>query len=288
MTGTYDEYLARGMQAGLRYRLAPPRHIPQGLMGEQLGNRPGSSLEFMDHRDYLPGDDLRRIDWSAYARSDKLTVRLYREEINPHLDIILDGSMSMALSGTEKPGSSVAIAAMMAQAAANAGFSYKLWLASDYCIDLPGGSGLPTHWQGIQFNYRGSPVDSLSHPTGRMRSRAMRLLISDLLWAGDPMQPMLQLSRDASSVFVIQVLATVDIEPPGPGNLRLLDSETGQLLEVYIDTAARQQYLDRLARHQQLWQQACQHCGAAMTVVTAESYLQTFELKDFIVNGIIQ
>ncbi|MCP4711656.1 MAG: DUF58 domain-containing protein, partial [Planctomycetes bacterium] len=54
-----------GQQAGARYSLVTPRNIPEGLTGAKMGNRPGSSLEFMDHREYQPGDDLRRIDWSA-------------------------------------------------------------------------------------------------------------------------------------------------------------------------------------------------------------------------------
>ena len=50
------------------------------------------------------GDDLRRLDWAAYARSDKMIVKLYRQEVCPHLDIVLDGSCSMAVAGSEKCG----------------------------------------------------------------------------------------------------------------------------------------------------------------------------------------
>ncbi len=75
------QYLITGEQVGARYSLAAPRNAPSGAAGAQLGRSIGSSLEFMDHREYQPGDDLRRIDWSAYARSDNLTVRLYREEV---------------------------------------------------------------------------------------------------------------------------------------------------------------------------------------------------------------
>ena len=102
MTPDFTPSLLHGRQAGLRYALSLPRIAPTGLTGAQLGHRPGSSLEFMDHRDYQPGDDLRRIDWSAYARTDRLTVKLYREEVSPHLDIMLDGSRSMNLESTAK------------------------------------------------------------------------------------------------------------------------------------------------------------------------------------------
>ena len=93
MNETYRQYLIDGERAGARYALTAPRNVPFGIAGSQMGKRPGSSLEFIDHREYQPGDDLRRIDWSGFARSDKLTVKLYRDEVSPHLDIVIDGLM---------------------------------------------------------------------------------------------------------------------------------------------------------------------------------------------------
>lgn len=121
--------IEQGQRAGMRYRLEPPRLAPQGASGARLGHRPGSSLEFMDHRDYQPGDDIRRIDWAGYARSDRLVVRLYREEVSPHMDLLVDGSRSMNLSGTAKARAAVGLAAAMATAAANHNFTHALWWA---------------------------------------------------------------------------------------------------------------------------------------------------------------
>src|SRR5690349_12574511 len=96
------EYLNEGERAGQRYVLGLPRQTPRGTTGVALAQRAGSSLEFKDHRDYQAGDDLRHIDWNAFARSDQLSVKLFREEISPHVDVVLDGSRSMALEGTAK------------------------------------------------------------------------------------------------------------------------------------------------------------------------------------------
>ena len=63
-------YLSEGEMAALRYALGVPRQAPVNQTGSTLGARAGSSLEFKDHRAYEPGDDLRHIDWSAYARTD--------------------------------------------------------------------------------------------------------------------------------------------------------------------------------------------------------------------------
>src|SRR5262249_19380726 len=116
MNAALREFLSKGEQAAFRYALGIPRNAPVGMVGSTLGQRSGSSLEFKDHRGYEPGDDLRHIDWNAYARSDQLTVKLFREEVTPHLDIVVDGSRSMALEGTPKAGACVALAAFFATA----------------------------------------------------------------------------------------------------------------------------------------------------------------------------
>ena len=69
-----------------------------GRDGDQLGRGTGASLEFQDRRSYVAGDDLRHLDWRAYARTDQLMLRLYREEILPHVEIVVDASRSMATS----------------------------------------------------------------------------------------------------------------------------------------------------------------------------------------------
>ena len=81
-----------------------PRQRRSGLLGGTLSQRAGSSLEFRDHRAYEPGDDLRHIDWNAYARTDQLTIKLFREEVTPHLDVVIDTSRSMDLEGTRRAG----------------------------------------------------------------------------------------------------------------------------------------------------------------------------------------
>src|SRR4249920_2201138 len=80
------------------FRLAMPRTPIGGRLGERLGAGTGSSLEFQDYRQYAAGDDLRHVDWAAYARSEVLTVRLYREEVAPRLDLVLDVSRSMVVT----------------------------------------------------------------------------------------------------------------------------------------------------------------------------------------------
>src|SRR3954452_9655028 len=127
MNAALRNYAIKGEKAALRYSLGVPRHAPVGLVGGTLSQRSGSSLEFKDHRAYEPGDDLRHIDWSAYARTDQLRTKLFREEVTPHLDIVVDTSRSMNLEDTQRGATAVALAAFFACAGSLSGYSHSPW-----------------------------------------------------------------------------------------------------------------------------------------------------------------
>jgi uncharacterized protein (DUF58 family) len=280
--------LIAGQQAGAGYHLTPPRRAATGVVGLQVGNRPGSSLDFLDHREYQPGDDLRRIDWSAYARTDKLIVKLHREEVSPHLDVLLDTSRSMALADSVKPQAAVALAAMLCTAAGNGGCSHAVHLAGAGCTRLEGSSDLPSTWTLPAFDHDGPLDESILRMPPRWRSRAMRVLISDLLWMGDPSAALASIAGDAVTTVVVQVLARADVDPPQRGNVRLVDSETGELRELFIDAAAQRRYRDALARHEDAWRRACRQYGAVMVSVVAEPMLESWDLSDFVAADVLR
>src|SRR5262249_19077659 len=128
MNASLRNYVGKGEKAALRYALGVPRQAPVGLVGGTLSQRSGPSLGFRDHRAYEPGDDLRHIDWSAYARTDQLTIKLFREEVSPILDVVIDTSKSMDLEGSEKGGATAALAAFFVTAAARSGYTHTTWL----------------------------------------------------------------------------------------------------------------------------------------------------------------
>jgi hypothetical protein len=288
------DYLSEGERAGQRYALSLPRQTPRGAAGLALGQRAGSSLEFKDYRDYQLGDDLRHIDWNAFARTDQLSVKLYREEITPHLDLVLDVSRSMALEGTAKERATVALAACLATAAANAGFSHAVWLMSDDVRPLPNGHALPSLWGDFELSHRGSPPLTLPSPPGggegkgeeirspAWRPRGVRVLLSDLLWLGEPRLALRSLTEGASAAAVIQLLAESDVQPPEEGMLRLIDAETEQTREIYVDAAIARRYREGLIRHQQNWHEACRASGAIFTTLIAETLLREWKLDELI------
>ncbi|HEY7312083.1 MAG TPA: DUF58 domain-containing protein [Gemmataceae bacterium] len=276
------EHLKEGERAGQRYALSLPRQTPRGATGAAMGQRAGSSLEFKDYRDYQPGDDLRHIDWNAFARSDQLSVKVFREEITPHVDVALDASRSMALEGTAKERATLALSALLVTAAANAGFGHAVCLMDSDFRPVPNGNAPPSLWGDFELNHRGSPASVLASGAPPWRPRGVRVLVSDLLWVGEPLLALKQFTDGASAAVVIQLLAESDANPPEDGALRLVDSETDQIREIHVDGKIVQRYREGLARHQQNWHRACRQCGAIFTTLLAEPLLREWKLDELV------
>jgi uncharacterized protein (DUF58 family) len=258
------------------------------MTGAALGSQAGSSLEFNDYREYEPGDDLRHIDWNAYARSDQLMVKLFREEVTPHVDIAIDGSRSMALEESRKAEAALALAAFFAAAAANAGYSHRAWLMTETVRHVANGTARPVRWEGIDFEFRGNPAEVLHRQLPAWRPRGMRILLSDLLWLGDPLTALARIADRAATVVVVQILAEADVTPPSQGNLRLIDSETEDVQDIYVDAVALKRYHDGLTRHQQNWHRACRQAGALMTTVIAERVLRDWRLDELVAADLLK
>jgi uncharacterized protein (DUF58 family) len=265
-------HLRQGETWGSRYRLTAAHLAPRGTAGARLGKGIGNSLEFMDHRQYQPGDDLRRIDWAALARTDQWIIKLYREEVAAHLDLLLDCSQSIDLTGTPKAAAALSLAALIATAADNAAFTRNVWAVGDDCRDIEGGRLRPEAWHLPSLKPTVRTAEALGQG-GRWRRRGLRVLVSDLLWPADPQRVMARLADNAAAVVVVQVAARADLHGPERGNLRLIDSETGEARDVFVDAAVQERYRQRVARHQEQWHRACRGCGAAMATVVAEEFL---------------
>jgi hypothetical protein len=275
-----------GAVAGRQYALSVPTAAPAGTVGSTLGRRAGSSLEFQEYRDYQTGDDLRHIDWNAYARSDQLTVKLFREEVTPHADIVVDVSRSMALADTPKAAAAVGVAAFLAAAAFNAGFSVHVWRLAAAAEPIPGGTGLPETWPSLDFDFGGDPALALAGAPWRPRS--VRLLVSDLLWPTAPELAVRSLAERAAATAIVQVLAAQDVQPPVNTHVRLTDVESGGTRNVFLDTARVQRYQANLARHQEQWVQACRPVAAVFASVVAETVVRDWRFEPLVAANLLR
>ncbi len=263
-------FLREGEVAGVPYLLGVPNQLQRGLAGTRVGRGVGSSLEFLDHREYQPGDDIRHINWQALARNDRLSIKLFREEISPHADVLFDASSSMDLPGTPKGRAAIGLTALLAKAADNAGFTCSPWRIGAGCERVWNGHLPPSAWEDIDLSHPEDGGEALARLPPTLRPHGLRVLISDLLWAADPAAILRLLSHQAAAVLVVQVLAQSELQPDFQGNIRLIDRETGREEEVFLDQAAIARYKAHLARHQDHWLLACRRVGATLVTVVAE------------------
>lgn len=288
MTPEARDILLAAEREGGRYALGVPKDLGARAGGVRLGTRPGRSLDFRDFRDYQPGDDLRWIDWGIYARSDRLTVRLYQEEVVPHLDLLVDTSRSMGSIDSPKGTLALRLAGLLGVAALNARCSFAGWSLGERVGRWPGdGAGLAA-WELPEFVGSRSPGESLLAEPPALRRNGMRVLVSDLLWPGEPLSFLRRFADGARLGVVLWVLSAEELAPPLLGNARLVDVESGEELEVRVDERARQIYQSALAEHQAMWREAARTCGVQLIELTATQESGRVALEALVRLGILE
>jgi uncharacterized protein (DUF58 family) len=275
------EWPAPAVAAALsRLRLAvDPRRRRQGA-GSRLGSGPGASLEFHDHRAYVPGDDPRQLDWKVYARTGSLILRRHRVEVTPRIELLCDCSASMGLPPA-KAALAASLAALLAGLAEGDGVRPAVWLLGE----RPRVAG--RDWRAALAVTPCAGAAGLDGvPPGALLPGAERILISDgLCPAGGPAL-VRRLGAGAGSLALVQVLARAEADPPAQGAVRLADVEGGAADHV-LDAAAVAAYRERFARHQAGWQQALAGRGSGLITCIAEDGLDA-AIRRLLAAGLVQ
>jgi uncharacterized protein (DUF58 family) len=250
----FDEAFLRQLERLVLLMKSPVRG---GLKGGRRSVKRGQSVEFADYRDYSLGDDLRQLDWNVYARLERLFVKLFVEEEDVTVSLLVDGSASMALGQPSK-------LLFAKRAAAALGY---IALASEDRVSvsvLTGrtarrhpslrGSGrlfrLLANLSGVEPG-RGQTdlAASARHAAAQLTGRGVIVLISDLL---DPAadRVLRELAATNSELIVLHVLSPEELDPQLEGDLRLVDAESGDGIDVTVDLATIDAYKARLAAWQ--------------------------------------
>lgn len=225
-----------------RFRLGLAARVKSGPHGERTGRGTGSSLEFQDRRSYAPGDDVRHLDWRAYARTDQLLVRVYREEVLPRVELLIDASRSMRVDAA-KAQRTVDLAVIVARAGRAEGLLVTARTLGDRCEPL---ELERLEREGFELEGRTPLADALASAPAPLRPGALRVVLSDFLVPGDPRALVREVARGAGVLLLGQVLARGDLEPVAGEALRLTDAERGGSLELVVDRAAVARYRRRL------------------------------------------
>jgi len=251
------------VRAAAAFRLTLPRTPLGGRIGERLGAETGSSLEFQDYRPYAPGDDLRHVDWAAYARSELLAVRLYREEVAPRIDLVLDISRSMAVT-EQKLRAYGELAGVLACACAST-------IADSRIITTSAVPPQPLHVpEDIErFLACDARLSALEEAHLPFRRRSLRVVVSDFLFPHDADALVSRLARDSALLALVQLTLREEAEPVAEDGCRLVDVEGRGELDLVIDEAAVRDYRARFNRLRLGLSGAARRVGARFAHVVA-------------------
>jgi uncharacterized protein (DUF58 family) len=260
-----------------RLRLAVDARRRRGL-GARLGQGPGASLEFHDHRAYAPGDDLRHLDWAVAARTDQLMLRRQRQEVSPRLELLVDGSASMGLSHA-KAALAAGLAALLAQLAEADGARPRVW----WCGVQAQAS--ESAWRTLLRQGGCGGASGCEQLTGLIPG-SERILISDGLCPVGGSAVVRRLGAGAGRLHLVQVLQQVELDPQAHGAVRLEDVEGG-VSEQVVDAALRLAYRERLARHQEEWRAALAGRGVGVVAIRVEAGLEA-AIRSLVASGLVE
>jgi hypothetical protein len=279
-----------GRKLGEGLKLSLPNLSLKGITGERLGSSTGSSLEFQDYRDYQPGDDLRRLDWAAYARSDKLTVRLYREEIQPRVDILSDTSISMTIpEASGKAETAIALAGVFAEAAfkAETAVSWK-GFGNGWNTFFQASNSFPQAFELPQWDGGFSIDEEFSRKIPSLANKGIRICISDFLWQVPPEIPLRRISESASEVILIAILSEEELNPSFSGPSTLRDAESPETLDLMIGETEKKAYMERLNNHLNMWEDIAFSQGARFCLIKANPENNMPDISPLVNSGILE
>ncbi|MFN0198803.1 MAG: DUF58 domain-containing protein [Planctomycetaceae bacterium] len=228
------------------YQLGLPRVPVMGKSGELLGRGTGSSLEFQEYREYFPGDDIRHLDWAAYARTDMLMVRLFRDEISPRTEILFDASRSMTTGDGNKAYVAKQVAAVLLLLSAQLGGRPTIIPLNDARpLKSIGNSELP--WlTDLPLDGTASPLEIMEAHLLPTAKKSLRIIISDFLFPHDPARLIRQLGVGTGALWVIQILNQWEADPTPLGGRRLIDAETRSECNMLVDRRRIAAYRQKL------------------------------------------
>lgn len=272
-----------------------PIHARLAMEGNMTGLHKsphrGSSVEFAEYRKYVPGDDIRHLDWRVYARTDRFYMKEFEADTNLRCYLVLDssGSMGFAMRQEDKFSYARRMIATLAHLLIQQGDSVGFLCFNDETVrDIPPRRN-PAHLKNIldalaEITPRGptAVVRILHHLAEKIRRRALVIVFSDFFAEVEPLLDCFQhlcFRKHDLALFHLLDRAETDFQFDRP--MRFMDMERSHQL-IAEPSMIRSQYLQELDRYLERMQSGCREFNADYRrVITDENYEKV--LADFIV-----
>jgi uncharacterized protein (DUF58 family) len=291
-----DDFLVRLEHVRLQMR----KRFAGTLRAERRSRRMGSSLEFADFRNYVPGDDPRRIDWSIYGRIERLMMKLYEEEEELDVAILIDCSASMHWRASDASHSAKFVlarhlAAALAYFALHGLDHVALWYF-DSMLRAESGRyrGIPAFHDVLRFlrtNPRGGGTDlasSLERFGRGRRRRGMAIVLSDCLDPSGYGRGLGALVGRHFALHLVHLMDPDECDPVQNGDLLLRDCESAQEVAVTASPGLRKIYREEVERFRGGVKTWCARHNAGYSFVVANAPFDDIILRDFRRDGLVK
>lgn len=259
------------------------RKIFRGRMkGERRSKRQGQSVEFADFRQYVPGDDLRFIDWNLFARLERLYLKLFLEEEDLHFYALIDTSASMDFGEPTKLQYAKQLAAALGfiglcradrvkieslgTTSKNPGPTLRgrasLWRMQDYLAGIKPGENI-------------SLTEGVKNFCLRNPGKGILVLITDLLDKAGYEKALRFLVTQQMDVYLLHVLSPEELTPEIKGDLRLIDCEDSDIAEITVSRPLLDKYKRTLAAFVDGAREFCTRRGMSYIMVNSQTPVET-------------
>ena len=236
-----------------RLSLASRRVFRGRIKGERRSLRRGHSVEFCDYRPYGVGDDLRYVDWNVFGRLDRLHVKLFLDEEDLCLHLIVDGSASMDFGQPTKFNYAVRLAAALGFVGLvnleRVGVGVLRERVAEGWPPTRGRNQFGNLVEFLKAARTGGETrlnEGLGNYAMRSREPGVAVIMSDLLDPNGFENGVRALLERRFEVHVIHLLDPEEVSPESLGDFRFIDSETGEARELTVDGEALRRYRERL------------------------------------------
>jgi uncharacterized protein (DUF58 family) len=272
------------------------RKIFQGRMkGERLSKKKGQSVEFADYRNYVVGDDLRHLDWNLFARLDRLFIRLFMEEEDLHLYVLIDNSLSMDFGTPTKLHYAKQVAAALGFVGLVNLDRVVIEAFNDRLVQsMPAARGRKSLWRLLGFLDQVEPAgpsdlrQALRTFSLKCSGKGIVVLLSDLMDKGGYEEALRYLVARQLDIYVIQVLCQEEIEPEVVGDLRLTDIEDEDVAEITVTGPLLKRYRQNLAAYQGALHDFCTRRGATYLFTSTQVPFERLVLSYLRQRGLVR
>lgn len=241
---------------------------PRATAGRQGGHRSpfkATGIEFADHRPYVPGDDVRHIDWKAFARHGQLVMRNFEEDRDAFVHILLDVTGSMSRGKPPKIEVAQKIAASFAYVGMRQFDRARVLPFADDLEDLPlavrGPQDLPALEDLLSVADPEGPTNfaaAVKQLAARGTPRGMVIVITDLMTPDGWDDGFRHLGAMGHELRVIRVGCAEDEAPAFTGELELCDAETDLRVRLRVNKPLLERYRAEVKKHLRGCREACQ------------------------------